>query len=108
VNTASVDNAPWVVGGTEPPRTLEIVQVKQGVVLSWSQFVYAEGSDDEIRIAFASHDVVIRGAGLDPLLHAIASQRVALIRESTRSEHFSRDSGRFIREIAIRKIEGAS
>ena len=51
----------------------------QTVILSWHQFVYAEGDSDELRIAFASHDVVMKGAGLDPLLSAIAipSGRVA-------------------------------
>jgi len=48
------------------------VLLRQTVILSWNQFVFAEGGDDEVRIAFASHDVVVKGAGLGPLLHAIA------------------------------------
>ena len=51
--------------------TLEVVLAKQTLILSWNQFVYAEGSDDEVRIAFASHDVIVRGAGLSMLLRAI-------------------------------------
>jgi hypothetical protein len=58
-----------------------------------------------VRIAFASHDVVVKGAGLDPLVHAIASLQVASIREDARAEHFSGQTGRFVREISIRKIE---
>ena len=44
---------------------------KQTLVLAWNQFVYAEGSDDEIRMAFASHDVIVRGSA------AIMSRRFA-------------------------------
>ena len=47
----------------------------------------------------------MKGAGLDPLLRAIAANRVALIRESARSEYFSEPAVRFIREIVVRKIE---
>jgi hypothetical protein len=84
---------------------LEIVLLRHTVVLSWSQFVYAEGGDDELRIAFASHDVIVMGAGLGPLLRAIADHRVASICESVRSELFPGQSVRFIREIVVRKME---
>ena len=76
------------------------------MVLSWHQFVYAEGDGEQLRIAFASHDMVINGAGLDPLLSAIAAHRVVSLRESVRSERFSAQAGRFIREIVVRRIEG--
>ena len=78
VNTASVDRTPWVISNNEDrPPALEIALLKQTVVLSWNQFVYAEGSDDEIRIAFASHDVVVRGAGLSSLLQAVSANKVS-------------------------------
>ena len=77
MNTASVDRAPWVI----------------------------RAADDEVRIAFASHDVVVKGAGLGPLLHAIAAHRVARIQESGRSEHFPGQAGRFICKIVVRKME---
>jgi hypothetical protein len=105
VNTASVDKSPWVVNAADEPPALEIVLLRQTVIVSWNQFVYAEGGDDEVRIAFASHDVVVKGAGLGPLLRAIAAHRVVLIRESGRSESFPGQAGRFIREIVVRKIE---
>ena len=105
MNAASVDKAPWVISAADQPVALEIVLLRRTVILSWNQFVYAEGGDDEVRIAFASHDVVVKGAGLDPLLRAIATNRVALIRESERSERFPDLVGRFIREIVVRKIE---
>ena len=107
MNTASIDKskAPWVISTADQPPTLEIVLVRQTVIISWNQFVYAEGGPDEVRIAFASHDVAVKGVGLDPLLRAIAAHRVSLIRESERSERFSGPARRFIREIAVRKIE---
>ncbi|MGA2273919.1 MAG: hypothetical protein ABSH00_10220 [Bryobacteraceae bacterium] len=105
MNTASVDRAPWVISAADQPPALEIVLLRQTVILSWNQFVFAEGGDDEVRIAFASHDVAVKGAGLGPLLHAIAAHRVARIQESGRSEHFPGQVGRFIREIVVRKME---
>ena len=65
MNAALVDSRrPWVTSQDSMPPALEIVLLKRSVVLSWNQFVYAEGADDEVRIAFASHDVIVRGAGL--------------------------------------------
>jgi hypothetical protein len=78
----------------------------QTVILSWHQFVCAEGNSEELRIAFASHDVVIKGAGLDALLPVIASHRVLSLRASLRSERFSGQAGRFIHEIVVRRIGG--
>ena len=107
MNTASVDTikAPWGISAADPPPALEIDRRRQTVIISWNQFVYAEGGDDEVRIAFASHDVAVKGAGLDPLLRAIAANRVVLIRESDRAERFSDAAERFIREIAVRRIQ---
>jgi hypothetical protein len=104
VNVASVDKSPWVIGAHQSP-TLEIVLLRQTVVVSWNQFVYAEGGDDEVRIAFASHDVVLKGTGLSPLLPAIAGHQVALIRQISRSERFADSAGKFVREIIVRKME---
>jgi hypothetical protein len=105
VNVSLTGKAPWVITSSEQSPALEIVLFKQAVILSWSQFVYAEGGGDELRIAFASHDVVVKGTGLDPLLAAIASHRVASIHESERSERFLSPAARFIREIVVRKID---
>ena len=57
-------------------------------------------------MAFASHDVVISGSGLDPLLAAIAAHRVVSLRESVRAERFSAQAARFISEIVLRRVEG--
>ena len=108
MNVVSAGNAPWVISACDSAPTLEIVLQKQTVVVSWHQFVYAKGDGEHVRIAFASHDIVINGAGLDPLLSAIAAHRVVSIRESARSEHFSAQAGRFISEIVARRVESES
>ena len=106
MNMVSAGKAPWVIGTSDPPAALEILLPKQTVILSCNQFVYAEGDNEQLRIVFASHDIVIKGAGLDPLLPAIASHRVKSLRESVRAESFSGEAGRFIREIVVRRVEG--
>jgi len=106
VTVVSAGNAPWVISAGDPAATLEIVLQKQTVVLSWHQFVYAEGNSEQVRMAFASHDVVINGAVLDPLLPAIAAHRVVSLRESVRSDRFSAQATRFVNEIVVRRVEG--
>ena len=108
MNVVSAGNAPWVISAGDSVVTLEIVLQKQTVVLSWHQFVYAEGDSEQVRMAFASHDVVISGSGLDPLLDAVAAHRVVSLRESIRSERFFAQAGRFISEIVVRRVESES
>ena len=106
MNVVSSGNVPWVVSSGDPAATLEILLQKQTVILSWHQFVCGEGNSEELRIAFASHDLVIKGVGLDALLPAIASHRVVSLRESLRSERFSAQTERFIHEIVVRRVGG--
>ena len=106
MNVVSSGNVPWVVSSGDPAATLEILLQTQTVILSWHQFVCGEGNSEELRIAFASHDLVIKGVGLDALLPAIASHRVVSLRESLRSERFSAQAGRFIHEIVVRRVGG--
>jgi hypothetical protein len=105
VNVASAGKLPWIISVSEQPPALELLLLHHTLILSWNQFVYAEGGSDELRISFASHDVIVKGAGLDVLLAPIACHRVASIRESVRSERFPGQAARFIREIIIRKID---
>lgn len=105
MDVVSAGNAPWVISAGDSAGTLAIVLQTQTVVLSWHQFVYAEGDSEQVRLAFASHDVVVTGAGLDPLLSAVAAHRVVSLRESIRSERFPAQAERFISEIVVRKVE---
>jgi hypothetical protein len=69
MTTLSTDNQKsWKTTTQERPAALEIVLLKWTYVLPWSQFLYAEGGDDDIRLAFTTHDVLVKGGGLSSLL----------------------------------------
>lgn len=106
MNTPLADSSPWIITADVMAPALEVILPRQTLILSWNQFVYAQGGDDEIRIAFATHDVIVTGVGLSPLLRAITGHHVVSIRELARSERFSAPAERFIREIEIRSVEG--
>ncbi len=105
MNATSVDRAHWTIGNGDRPPAMEIVLLKTTLVLSWNQFIFAEGGDDEIRIVFASHDVIVLGAGLSVLLQAITANQVSSIREPGRSDRFPAYGARFIREIEVRRLD---
>jgi len=84
---------------------LQIKLIKKTYVLPWSQFLFAEGGEDEIRMAFSTHDVVITGGKLDTLLKEITAQRVSLLKEPVRAEIFASFSGTQITGISIKKVE---
>ena len=106
MNAVSADNGkPWSIAPDERTAALEIVLLKRTYVLPWSQFLYAEGGEDEIRLVFVAHDVVVRGSGLSVLLADLAAQRVSAMREPSRPERFSAVGGRFIREIIVQRID---
>ena len=89
----------------ERPAGLEIVLLKRTYVLPWNQFLYAEGGDDEIRVAFTTHDVVVKGGGLSSLLADLAAQRIARLQKPTRADNFSNGTGPLIRELSVTNIE---
>ena len=74
-------------------------------MLPWSQFLYGDGDNDEVQIAFATHEVAIRGTGLQSLLADLAAQRIAELHEPSRRDHFENGSEPCIREISVLKIE---
>ena len=84
---------------------LQVRLIKRTYVFPWSQFVFAEGDADEIRIAFSTHDVVITGAKLDTLLTDITAQRVSSLKEPVRAEKFASFSNSQITKISIKKAE---
>jgi hypothetical protein len=106
MNAVSVDNGrAWTVTEEERAAALEVVLLKSTYVFPWTQFLYAEGAADEVRLVFAAHDVIVRGSGLESLLADLAAQRVSVIRERSRHERFSGTERRFIREIVVQKVE---
>ena len=84
---------------------LEIQLIKKTYVFPWSQFIFAEGDADEIRISFSTHDVVIIGEELNRLLTDIVSQRVNLLKEAVRAKSFRQIPEPHITKISIKKVE---
>ncbi len=68
------------------PASLLIQLRRQAHVLPWFRFVYAEGDNAQIQVAFASHLLTITGNGLAALLVAIAAQRVVRLILPTENE----------------------
>lgn len=104
MSAASVDREyEWRTVTRERPSGLEIVLLKRTYVLPWSQFLYAEGGDDEIRLVFATHDVVVAGTGLSSILTELAEQSVGRLNEPTRAERIDSFGTTRIREIRVEK-----
>ena len=89
---------------------LQVALLKRVHVFPWGQFLFAEGTGDEVRAAFATHDVIIKGSGLTALLDDLALQRVVVLREPARADKFAGGGqGPRIVEVSVRKAEsGAS
>ena len=90
----------------EGPSGLEVVLLKQTYVFPWSQFLYAEGGDDEIRLVFATHDVVVAGSGLSSMLTDLAEQRIGRLNEPTRAARMDAFGTTRIREIRVERVDG--
>jgi hypothetical protein len=95
----------WRVGREHSQNALEVVLLARTYVLPWAQFLYAEGGDDEVRLIFATHDVVASGTGLQALLSDLAAQRLIGLDEPTRSERFGQTNSRCVRELSVRKVD---
>jgi hypothetical protein len=104
MNAASVDREyEWRTVARDRPSGLEIVLLKRTYVLPWSQFLYAEGGDDEIRLLFATHDVVVLGSGLSSFLTDLAEQSIGRLNESSRADRIDGLATTRIREIRVEK-----
>lgn len=66
---ASVSESGWEVIEKGSRATSLLVQLRQrSHVLPWGLFLFAEGTDTEVRALFHTHTVLIQGAGLMTLL----------------------------------------
>ena len=94
----------WI---TEDGRaaSLQVALLKRVYVFPWGQFLYAEGTGDEVRAVFSTHDVVVKGGGLVALLNDLAGQRVSLLREPARADKFVTGVGPRIMEVSVRKVD---
>ena len=108
VNAVSVDRQRnWKAIGTERQTGLEIVLLKRTYVFPWSQFLYAEGGDDEIRAVFTTHDLIVRGTALTGLLAELAGQRIARLQEPARTDRFEESSGPVVRQLIVERVQEA-
>jgi len=105
MSTVLADNPKAWKTRQERPAALEIILLKRTYVLPWAQFLYAEGDNDEVRIAFATHDVTVNGSGLESLLADLAVQRIAQLHEPLRTDQLENAGTPCIREISVVKIE---
>jgi len=106
VNAVSVDRQrSWKTIGTERQTGLEIVLLKRTYVLPWSQFLYAEGGDDEIRAVFTTPDLIVRGTALTGLLADLAGQRIARLQEPARTDRFDEPSGPVVRQLIVERVQ---
>jgi hypothetical protein len=71
----------WQLTADDAPKpTCLVVQLRRYAhVLPYFRFVYAEGDNTRVKIAFASHLITITGHGLAALLAALSSQRVVRV-----------------------------
>jgi hypothetical protein len=95
----------WTIAADSPNAGLQIDLLKQTVVLPWSQFLFAEGDDTQVRLTFSTHEVTVKGSGLAHLLSDMREERVVLLAEPGRTGRFIADSGPRITGVSVRKIE---
>ena len=93
------------VSGDIGSSNLEIILIKRTFVLPWSQFLFAEGGNDGIRLAFSTHDVIVTGSYLGLILQDLSGQRLSRLQESARPERFSSVTGPQITSISVQKVE---
>jgi hypothetical protein len=105
MTTVSAYDQTRIVSTLNHPLALEVVLLKRTYILPWSQFLYAEGGNDEIRLTFSTHDVLVKGSNLDSLLAAIAANGIARLEEPPRPDRMLAGIDPFIREISVLKID---
>jgi hypothetical protein len=81
------------------------VLLKRTFVLPWSQFLYAEGGNEEIRLAFSTHDVVVTGSRLALLLEDLSARRLSRLQEVGRADRFGSSVGLQIASISVQKVD---
>ncbi len=99
MTTVSADN------GTQASFALHVILLRQTYVLPWSQFLYGEGGNDEAHLAFATHDVLVKGSNLESLLAAIAEHGLTRLQEPARPDRFVDSAGPVIHKITVEKVE---
>jgi hypothetical protein len=84
---------------------LEIVLFRKTFILPWSQFLFAEGNNDEVRLAFSTHDVLVTGSRLEMLLQDLSAQRLSRLQEPVRADKFASITGPQIYSVSVQKVD---
>jgi hypothetical protein len=95
------------------PASLLVQLRRRTHVLPWFRFVYAEGDNSQVKIAFASHMLTVSGHGLAALLEALAAQRVMRLIQPSENEakfgvrggHSAKYDGPGILDITVEEIK---
>jgi hypothetical protein len=104
----------WQIDESDARPISLIVQLRRSAyILPWFRFVYAEGDDAQVQIAFASHLVTVAGHGLAPLLAGLSTQRVIrVVQPSVNEAKFGvrgngagPDAGTGITDITVHKFD---
>jgi hypothetical protein len=96
------------VDASSRSRGLQVVLLKRIYSLPWGQFLYAEGTGEEVRAAFSTHDLVIKGSGLAPLLADLAAQQITILWGPACTDRFAASDGPRIFELQVRRVEAAA
>jgi len=102
---ASADEKPWLVDTAARVYGLQVILLKRVYVLPWTQFLHAEGTSEEVQAFFSTHDVVVKGSGLDSLLLDFAAQQITVLKEPARADKFTSPVGPRILELEVRRVE---
>jgi hypothetical protein len=105
ISNLSDSEKSWIAREHDLPAGVEIRLLKDTLVLPWNQFLYAEGGNEKIRIAFSTHDIMVTGHGLGAMLADLLAQRVSTMREPSRAERFHPAPAPCITSISIKRVE---
>ncbi len=99
--TASPSERGWRTAEAGRPACLLVRLRQRSVVLPWALFLYAEGTDTELRAVFHTHVITVQGAGLSSLLSDLGSQAVSELLEPDRAAKFVTSAGPQITALSL-------
>ena len=91
----------WASSEKSRPVSLVVQLLQRVYVLPWSLFLYAEGTEAEVRMTFHTHVVLVQGSGLSSLLSDLADQMVKQLVEPDRTAKFSGNRGPQVTALSI-------
>jgi hypothetical protein len=91
----------WRVAENGRPTGLVVHLRQRSYVWPWSLFLYAEGTDAEVRAVFHTHVVSVQGAGLTSLLSDLAAQAVSELAEPDRTAKFTPSVGAHLSAVTV-------